>query len=472
MKASQLADPFLLAHIIRPRIFDIGGKLSPVSIRDQMVRGRMFIDRACEVGLISPEASIPVLVVGAGAAGATVAIYAAQKRIKTLLIDAARAPFLRQRLCRTRWVDPAQYDWPVEHWDSGVYPWALPRMPLPWSAGISHQFAIGWTAELNRQCKIHQSHLRVRYRTTITPGSKPRRIRGGLDVDLQGPRGRRTDRFALIISCVGFGAENCRVNTKYKGFDFWETDPFEKHNVGVRLGPAKVLISGGGDGALQDFLRVVTTAILARDIYSSLRIPPSIASQIQSAEDQAQRAFVWGNNSVHDHPIYTVLESSHRSAVDELWSNNLIRNQVINTFDDWVKDPLPDVELAFPCDHFSKCYGLNQFLVRLLVKYLKERRDMPCLRPQTKVVKVTEHGKHRKPPAKCNNDPRHCHGQDHDVWFDTSTCEGGDSNSPFIGKHVYNVVIIRHGIVPPVLLYKGTTRLSNPRQILPYHVAS
>jgi len=39
-------DPFLLAHQIAESVFDIGGKLYPVSIRDQMVRGQSIIDRA------------------------------------------------------------------------------------------------------------------------------------------------------------------------------------------------------------------------------------------------------------------------------------------------------------------------------------------------------------------------------------------------------------------------------------------
>src|SRR5438445_4136633 len=104
-----MADPFLLTHLVRPLLFDIGGVLSPISIRDQMIRGRMVVDRAVEERLLRGE-DRRLLAIGAGAAGVTAAIRAAQHGIQTVLIDVAIAPFLRQAGCRSRWVDPTQYD--------------------------------------------------------------------------------------------------------------------------------------------------------------------------------------------------------------------------------------------------------------------------------------------------------------------------------------------------------------------------
>lgn len=45
-----MTDPFLTAHWAAPRVYDISGKLSPVSIRDQMIRGRLFAERALASG--------------------------------------------------------------------------------------------------------------------------------------------------------------------------------------------------------------------------------------------------------------------------------------------------------------------------------------------------------------------------------------------------------------------------------------
>ena len=34
------------------RVFSVGGKLFPISFRDQMIRGQLFVDRAIERGVL------------------------------------------------------------------------------------------------------------------------------------------------------------------------------------------------------------------------------------------------------------------------------------------------------------------------------------------------------------------------------------------------------------------------------------
>ncbi len=63
--------PFLVAHQIYPHFLNLAGRLSPVSIRDQIVRAQALVDDAVAAGLISREPWRPLLVVGAGAAGAS-----------------------------------------------------------------------------------------------------------------------------------------------------------------------------------------------------------------------------------------------------------------------------------------------------------------------------------------------------------------------------------------------------------------
>lgn len=114
-----MPDPFLLAHQVLPACFEIGGRLSPSSIRDQMIRATWVVERSVEARIISPSKKL--LVIGAGAAGATAAIEAARRRVDVTLIDRDE-PFSRQAGCTTRWVDPTQYDWPVDHWADGLAP--------------------------------------------------------------------------------------------------------------------------------------------------------------------------------------------------------------------------------------------------------------------------------------------------------------------------------------------------------------
>lgn len=108
----RTTDPFLNDHFAGAYVFHIGGRLWPISIRDQMMRGQLVIERALEQDLIHQNR--PVAVVGAGAAGVTAALRAAEEGVPVTLFEEDRL-FARHALCGTRWVHPTQYDWPVSH---------------------------------------------------------------------------------------------------------------------------------------------------------------------------------------------------------------------------------------------------------------------------------------------------------------------------------------------------------------------
>ena len=93
-----MADPVLTAHQVFPNFFNLGGRIAPVSIRDQMVRGQTLIDRAIEAGLIGGPGHRPLLVVGAVAATRNGGIWAATRMVPTVLLEWDSSPFNRQAL--------------------------------------------------------------------------------------------------------------------------------------------------------------------------------------------------------------------------------------------------------------------------------------------------------------------------------------------------------------------------------------
>ena len=487
-------DPFLLAHLVRPFFFDIGGKISPISIRDQMIRGRMIIDRACERGLLGSNSTYRdslddrlarppnrLLIIGAGAAGVTAAVRAAQRGIETTLIDVASGPFSRQAGCSSRWVDPTQYDWPVDHWDRSNYHWKPPVMPLQWSAHRAHQLAITWGRQFNLARIKHKRFLRVLYGTTASnfhfgvPPARPR-----VSVDLHLPRGViPAASFDLVVSCIGFGTERSSVPLNYSSFRFWDTDKFEHHDLGLpHLNQPRVVISGGGDGALQDFLRIVTGFKSAKEICLALSTSAknAIEATLQSAEDQAQRAYIWGYYPLHDHEVHGALHEAHRDAVDELWNNSSFRGALSKQLDGLIRPSILNndlrVTLVHPCSHFSNCYGLNRFLVLLLAKYLTEKYNINTLRSYTGILEVKGCHHHI-----CNNHAASCYGREHEVTFCDLDCSVRPGQEEALRPpEIFDVVVIRHGITAPTFNVrigkKVVQRKSNPRQILPYHAAS
>ncbi len=420
-----------------------------------MVRARTAVDRAIEAGLIGPGR--PLLVIGAGAAGATAAIRSAAHGISTLLVEAAPGPFLRQAGCRTRWIDPVQYDWPVDHWQKGLYPWISPAMPLPCVAGPANQIALAWTLALNR-ARLRHPRLQVMYRTVLVggpvllpPGVLQVRLSSGRALPFFVPR------VGMVLSCVGAGTERS-THGNYAGFDFWSTDPFQ----GLAA-TDQVLISGGGDGALQDYLRIVTGLKAAEEIYTRLGIPLAIEHLLQSAEDQAGRVYIWGGDARHDHDALLRLHQIHETVVNKLLARLPSLSKKLRE----ITAAKPStVKLVYPCAHFSRCYGLNRFLVLLLATYLKRYHGMDTLLSGHNLHAV--HGVGHT----CGRSPSTCHGQLHQVVTALDPdCRVQPRQALATLAPLFNVVIIRHGIAPAPPLFAGAHLIAQPRQMLPYHVA-
>ena len=99
----------------------------------------------------------------------------------------------------------------------------------------------------------------------------------------------------------------------FRSLAFWETDPYRSPNCGLPS-PAQVIISGGGDGSLQDFLRVISGLPSVEEIAKQCPIPAPVEEAVLSAENRAQRAHLWGSSSDGDHDIHRTLHDAHRRA--------------------------------------------------------------------------------------------------------------------------------------------------------------
>src|SRR4051812_33411471 len=98
-----MTDPILDTHRQAPFYYLTSGP-SPINIRDQMLRGVTLVERLIESQEIGPNR--PLLVIGAGAGGATSAIESASQGVRTLFVEPQLTPFLTQRHATSRWIDP------------------------------------------------------------------------------------------------------------------------------------------------------------------------------------------------------------------------------------------------------------------------------------------------------------------------------------------------------------------------------
>jgi hypothetical protein len=385
-----MSDPILEAHQILPRFFLLTAKgFSPISIRDQMVRAQWLVERAWTTGALSKGAK--VLVVGAGAAGATAAITAGQHRLDTTLIELTAHSFGRQAGCPTRWVDPMQYDWPADQWGGRHYS-GHSAVPLHWDADWAYRLALRWRATL--RYAVTTLPLQVHFFAWITNVIPIGSAAAPNELEVHFNR-LPPIRFHVLIWAAGFGKETCTIidqrhgtgHRKYTGPNFWARDSLEKRGCGSLASQPQVVILGGGDGGVQDSLRALTKESSARAIYDKLRIPDSVAHLIRNAEDRAHRHWIWaGTNGQHDHDLYHALEQEHAVAVAEALLDQGVRDGLRDLLgenpDDW-----ENVRLVYRCDHLICLYGLNRFLALLLDGYL-QRFGKKLLMPGLTVVDV------------------------------------------------------------------------------------
>jgi hypothetical protein len=351
-------DPFLSAHNVAPFCFDLSGSYVPASIRDQMLRGMWMASRLFAEGVV--EADSRVLTVGAGVAGATAAIVCAKYGAKVDLIEKSGGPFYLQRSASSRWLDPTQYDFPLDHWQKAQFPWVHSvQVPLSWRAGFATSVVLAWDEQLeNYRAKLHP-RLEIKYYSKLIQivGADRAQEKDYVAAEIECDGAKRREHYSAVLLCHGFGKEKCCV-TDYDSVPFWSEG-------GPPALPRTILISGDGDGALQEFILTVTNRRSAKEVFEAI-IPNDIRSDLQrnlhSAEDQAQRAFIWSAPE-YDHEIFNTLEKSYLALIDRLLSNDDLRTSVAA-----LVRPETKVTLAHLGSHFGRAYALNRFLCLLILR--------------------------------------------------------------------------------------------------------
>ncbi|MFL6603980.1 MAG: FAD-binding protein [Steroidobacteraceae bacterium] len=164
------------------------------------------------------------MVIGAGAGGMTAAMTAARLGVHTVVLEGSPYLFRTQRTCSTRWLDPTQYDWPMEHWAAGHFPFPGLFMPWPWSADWAHQVRSTWLTSV-QQFLMHggSARLALEYSAQLNRATCPRGA-PTIQVHYVARNTPVLGSFGAMLVSVGFGTENIQVSS-YKGFGFWETDP-------------------------------------------------------------------------------------------------------------------------------------------------------------------------------------------------------------------------------------------------------
>lgn len=456
--------PFIEAHRIGPLEFNISSPVKPISIRDQMVRAEMLIDDLWDGALISKPRRL--LIVGGGVAATTAALCAIRHKVPVLVVNKASSFFTLQAKCFTRWIDPTQYDWPAGHWRMAKYPWHQPGMgaPLPWDAQIASTIATDWSVTMDYADRTHPN-LTVWHEHELAGLPTYDATQETMDCEIRDlVSGTVSDvTVGCVLYAVGFGRERSAIGS-FQSEYFWQADSLESPQAGCSANPAatiSVAICGAGDGALQDFIRVVTGMHSAGELMDV--VLPYLERQheleIASEEEQAQRALLWCQDKADEHKVCSRLHDIHQRIVDDMLTNTGISAELSGLLDARLANLT--VTIYHPCDHFSPSFALNRFLVHLLCAWA-QRRGASIHRVPRRMLKLVAGIGHT-----CSRDDMDaCRCKRHRLNFNPdATCV--DSRG-VLHREDADLVVLRLGIEPLKFLPLDGREMRFSRQILPY----
>lgn len=448
------------------------GQFAPVSIRDQIVRANFVVDGLWDAGYLHPASRL--VVIGAGAAGIAAGLAAQRVGVRSIAVLERSDQYMPlQANVSSRWLDPVQYDWPTSYWADQLWPlnegavrrYTAKRAPFPTLPALEADLWATWFEAQAVGARLQVSRKRDVFRWA-------RVLTGGFQVDAKDTDTGRTMRWGadIIIVATGFGWEVASVpstggGNPFVGVDFWHLDKFETASRGLPS-PGAILISGTGDGALQDFIRLVTGEPSARSVLTKiLNATPEMSpwkaalTELGHWDQHAEVSLASVTKAFSSCELYLRLHEKFEEAIRKLeahsdWTTvRAVLDQLL------LRKPPPPIRLLLKCTHFAKCYPLNRLVALLLLRYLAST-TLNIGAVHRVALSSTEAIGHDCQPG--------CWGEMHRVTLVPGTgCETtGDDIKKLtaLGKTTeggdYLGLVIRHGIKPLASPHFPTVALS------------
>ena len=392
----------LLSLKCASRTFDLSSRLAHVSMRDQIVRAQLL---ARDLKRFDADAH-RVLVVGAGVAGAAFAIEAAQAGLEVAVVESDAMPLRLQSGVTTRFVGPFLYEWPSVFHDDQNYPpdpgrhlGTAPALTPTWgdnqpvsAADMAKQFlawlhrsrlGLGATApalwfDVDKaevkafvQRFVHESTVNFwRWMAGVTQRPMPSLAftRGTADA-ANPPNAAPLAAFVpdYVVLAAGMGQENTSLPpaagsvAKVSGKRFWEVDDLKD----PALANLQVGVFGGGDGALQDVLRLLTRFEHPLQLIAELRKDATVRALLDAQEgalltiDQQNRLIgTWTLGKA----VFAEVDAACRDLAAALASSPALRASLLRQ----LRTGSGGVRHVVRDTHFSKAYLLNRFAVHLI----------------------------------------------------------------------------------------------------------
>lgn len=474
-----MGEAVLALHRAGERMFELS-RLRTGSVRDQILRATLLVDALISRRWVRQgDVNHGLLVIGGGVAGCTAALRASSRRVHVTLLEPL-VPMHTQQSAANRWIDPVEYDWPQPHWRDGCFPvlhqGVAPRPRPLFQFQADHADALGTAWQLALADWIaRQAGHNGRGRLDIVPrtGNAASLSLQSTPPDaphLQWRDARPGDRarYGAAVACTGIGEEDVGVaGSSFRGREFWGGDQLDDLRRLPKGGPRKrVLVSGGGDGAQQDFLRACT-GDFGKRLHDQLGVSLDDTDRFDllAIEDECRRAHAWAQQPRGvPSDLMQRWHARYLQVADRVWHRWQLQGLLAHGVDQLLPT---DVTWVLRSSHPSHCYGLNRLLVILVARLVNSRDshrpwsthwlnqpDDPdaVIRSRCTVTAVACQHTPVSTGQPAALDP--CFDQPHQV-----TLAPG-------GPQLFDVVVLRHGLRNPKAFFGRGAAINE--QLVPY----
>ena len=330
-----------------------------------------------------------VIVLGGGVGGVSAALMACSLGLSVKLIEAADECFPLLSLGSDRLFSATVYDWPHEHSCSHKFPYVDPlrdsatasklrltndALEFPDQAVTAATLRRTFLDQLETAKNKHGSRLEILEGHLIRTMDDITTNLSSKVVKVEAHKGSKPRHLTaqIVIFAIGFGLDKTNAQTE-AAKDFFSYKDLKSHVDQAEAGGGSVRIIGAGDGGLQEALRFVLSdkwhdlhlcvselqGMLAAKGHSAAW--SKLCARLQSAEDQAVRAAMWGYS---DELVYGELDAVYKREIEHLqkvapdtlksWHLSVVRHAGIR------------VELVDKSPYSRKVYALNRWLTGLL----------------------------------------------------------------------------------------------------------
>lgn len=480
-------------HRARELCYDLT-KLRTGSVRDQLLRAVTLTRSLIEISKEICEGDLPdvspreLLVLGGGVAGVACALVAARKGVRVTLLESHPSQLFATLHRSSRRVAPFEYDWPRSSDPTSIFSARERSLLLRYRSGNARWVCAVWQARMALWLarSKHANNLNIIYNAdallhyTIDPADAIKRT-----ILAKGhfPGGLVEKEFGAVIDCTGHVRERTFIEKAEKhggpppdvfcGPRFWQDRDFLNHRlkffVPIGANPVTaILVSGGGDGAMQDLQRIVTGRF-GDKLYQKFIFHLGLGDlrehfyELAEADDSAKRAYAW---KLSDGELEEMkrCDETFASVAKQVLAKYAAKNGP-SVVPNWARKlasqvfkPMmfggntPKIVWAVEQSSCSYAYGLNRFLAHLTVQLLKELMGEEVLRFNTKIDKIVS----ATSAHQCQSDPMKCFGHTHKVSFEAST-----------QPEEFDIIVIRHGLIFPEKAVFGK-KAPIPEQLVPY----